>query len=127
MSPILIAGTVIVNLALLSYAIGVASEQRSRRVSSATLNWLRLGVALDITATACMIAGSSSGPFTFHGLLGFSSLAAMIAETGFAWRHRAALGNEPVPSWLHRYSRIAFGWWVVAYITGAALVMGARA
>ena len=127
MSPILIAGTVIVNLALVSYAIGVVGEQRSRRVSSTTLNWLRLGVVLDVTATACMIAGSSSGPFTFHGLLGFSSLAAMVAETGFAWRHRSSLGDEKVPSWLHTYSRVAFGWWIVAYITGAALVMGARA
>lgn len=127
MSPILIAGTVIVNLALVSYAIGILSEQRSHRVSAATLNWLRLGVVLDVTATGCMIAGSSSGPFTFHGLLGFSSLAAMVAETSFAWRHRASSGDGPVAPWLHSYSRIAFGWWIVAYVTGAALVMSARA
>jgi len=123
MSPILIAGTIIVNLALVSYAIGIIAEQRSHRVSAATLNWLRFGVVLDITATACMIAGSSSGPFTAHGLLGFSSLAAMIVETSLAWRHRSASGNEPVPGSLHQYSRIAFGWWIAAYITGAVLVM----
>ena len=123
MSPILIAGTIIVNLALVSYAIGIIAEQRSHRVSAATLNWLRFGVVLDITATACMIAGSSSGPFTAHGLLGFSSLAAMIVETSLAWRHRSASGSEPVPGWLHQYSRLAFGWWIVAYITGAVLVM----
>jgi hypothetical protein len=123
MSPILVTGTIIVNLALVSYAVGIIAEQRSRRVSAATLNWLRLGVVLDITATACMIAGSSSGPFTAHGLLGFSSLAAMIVETSLAWRHRSASGDEPVSGWLHQYSRIAFGWWIVAYITGAVLVM----
>jgi hypothetical protein len=127
MSPILIAGTIIVNLALVSYAIGIVGEQRSRRVSAATLNWLRLGVVLDVTATACMIAGSSSGPFTAHGLLGFSSLAAMMIETGLAWRHRATAGDGAVPSGLHLYSRVAFGWWLVAYITGALLVMAARA
>jgi hypothetical protein len=123
MPPILIAGTIIVNLALVSYAIGIIAEQRSRRASATTLNWLRIGVVLDITATVCMIAGSSHGPFTPHGFLGFSSLAAMIAETSLAWRHRSASGDEPVPGWLHQYSRIAFGWWIVAYITGAALVM----
>ena len=92
MSPILVTGTIIVNLALLSYAIGVITEQRSHRVSAATLNWLRIGVVLDITATVCMIAGSSSGPFTPHGFLGFSSLAAMIVETSLAWKHRSTSG-----------------------------------
>lgn len=123
MPTVLLAGVVIVNLALISYAIGIISEQRSHRVSAATLNWLRLGVVLDVTATACMIAGSSRGWLTPHGILGFSSLAAMLVETGLAWRHRSLQGDQPVPSWLHRYSRIAFGWWIVAYVTGAVLVM----
>ena len=127
MSSVLIAGVVIVNLALVSYAIGIVSEQRSHRISRATLNWLRLGVILDVTATACMIAGSSRGPFTLHALLGFSSLAAMLVETALAWRHRATLGDVPVSAALHRYSRIAFSWWIVAYITGAFLVMGSSA
>ncbi len=127
MSPTLIAGTITVNLALVSYAVGIVMEQRSRRVSATALTWLRLGVVLDIAATAFMIAGSSNGPFTPHGLLGFSSLAAMITETSLAWRHRAYHGDEVVPGWLHQYSRVAFGWWIVAYITGAALVMSARA
>ena len=126
MSPILIAGTVIVHLALVAYGVGIVSEQRSHRVSARTLNWLRFGVVFDIVATACMVAGSTSGPFTLHGLLGFSSLTAMVVETGLAWRHRARHGDAPVPRSLHLYSRVAYGWWIVAYFTGAALVMGAR-
>jgi hypothetical protein len=126
MDPILIAGTIIVNLALISYAVGIIGEQRSRRVSSRVLAFLVIGVLLDVTATACMIAGSSRGPFTAHGILGFSSLAAMLSETGFAWRHRRANGDAIVPSWLHRWSRLAFGWWLVAYVTGAILVLSAR-
>jgi hypothetical protein len=123
--PILIAGTIIVHLALVAYGVGIFREQRTHRVGAATLNWLRFGVLFDITATACMIAGSSRGPFTIHGVLGFSSLAAMITETGLAWRHRATRGDETVPRWLHHYSRLAYGWWIVAYITGAVLVMSA--
>ena len=126
MSPILIAGTIIVNLALISYAVGIIGEQRSHRVSSRVLGFLVVGVVLDVTATACMIAGSSHGWLTPHGVLGFSSLAAMLSETFLAWRHRRAHGDDVVPLWLHRWSRIAFGWWVVAYITGALLVMSAR-
>ncbi len=126
MSPVLIAGTIIVNLALISYAVGIVGEQRSRRVSSRTLAFLAAGVVLDVTATVCMIAGSSRGPFTAHGVLGFSSLAAMLTETALAWRHRRAHGDDVVPGWLHRFSRLAFGWWLVAYVTGALLVMAAR-
>jgi hypothetical protein len=126
MKPILIAGTIIVNLALISYAMGIIGEQRSHRVSSRVLAFLVVGVILDIIATACMITGSSRGPFTPHGFLGFSSLAAMVTETALAWRHRKANGDGVVPLWLHRYSRIAFGWWLVAYVTGVMLVMSAR-
>ena len=123
MSPILIAGTIIVNLALICYTIGIVTEQRQRRVSRRVVSFLTAGVIFDLVATGCMIAGSSSGPFTAHGLLGFSSLAAMLVETGLAWRHRTRHGEAVVPDWLHRYSRLAYGWWVVAYITGAFLVM----
>ena len=126
MSPVLIAGTAIVHLALISYAIGIIGEQRSHRVSSRVMMFLIIGVILDVTATACMVAGSSSGVFTAHGLLGFSSLTAMLVETALAWRHRKANGDGLVPGWLHTYSRIAFGWWLVAYVTGAALVMASR-
>ncbi|MDH3745846.1 MAG: hypothetical protein OES47_12170 [Acidobacteriota bacterium] len=125
MPPVLLAGIVIVNCALLSYALGILLEQRTHRVSAWALNWLKLGVVLDITATACMIAGSSRGFLTPHGLLGFSSLAAMLVETGFAWRHRSQHGDRLTPRWLHNYSRIAYGWWLIAYVTGAYLVMSA--
>lgn len=123
MSPILMAGTAIVHLALICYTIGIFTEQRQRRVTGRVVTFLTAGVIFDLVATGCMIAGSSSGPFTAHGLLGFSSLAAMLVETGLAWRHRLRQGEAEVPTWLHRYSRIAYSWWVVAYITGAFLVM----
>ena len=123
MSPILIAGTIIVNLALVAYTIGIVTEQRGHRVTARVVRFLTIGVVLDVIATGCMIAGSSSGPFTAHGLLGFSSLAAMLTETGLAWRHRLRFGDAEVPLWLHRYSRLAYGWWIVAYVTGAVLVM----
>ena len=50
----------------------------------------------------------------------------MLLETAFAWRHRLREGEATVPNWLHTYSRIADSWWVIAYITGALLVMARR-
>lgn len=125
MSPILITATIIVNFALISYTVGIISEQRNRRISRFSLNFLRIGVVFDVAATACMIAGSSHGPFTPHGMLGFSSLTAMVIETSLAWRHRKRSGDGEVPRRLHLYSRAAYTWWVLAYFTGAYLAMSA--
>lgn len=126
MGPLLVAGTTIVNLALICYTIGVFTQQRRHRITRRVVIFLTLGVIFDLIATGCMIAGSSRGPFTAHGLLGFSSLAAMLLETSFAWRHRLQHGEGRVLPWLHQYSRLAYGWWVLAYLTGAFLVMSNR-
>jgi hypothetical protein len=70
-----------------------------------------------------MIIGSSRGAFTLHGALGYSSLAAMLTDTVLIWRFYLANGAEAeVSRGLHLYSRVAFTWWVIAYVTGGLLV-----
>jgi len=122
LKPILMAGTSIVILALVSYSIGILTEQRRRRVTQLVLKALTIGVVLDITATVCMIIGSENSMFSLHGILGYSSLTAMLTDTALAWRHRMRAGEAEVPRWLHLYSRIAYTWWVLAFITGGLLV-----
>jgi hypothetical protein len=126
MKPVLIAGTIIVNVALICYTIGIITEQRRHRVTVSVLAFLTAGVVFDITATICMILGSTQSPFTLHGILGYSSLAAMSTDAVLIWRHRLQAGDAEVPRGLHLYSRVAYLWWVLAYITGAALVFLAR-
>jgi hypothetical protein len=126
LAPILIAGTIIVNLALIFYTVGIVLEQRRHRVTRNVIRFLTLGVLFDVTATVCMITGSPNSPFSLHGLLGYSSLTAMLIETFLAWRHRSEHGEAEVGRGLHLYSRIAYIWWVAAYITGALLVMARR-
>jgi len=125
-SPITIFAVTVVNLALVAYGVGIVTEQRTRKVTARALFWLRLGVALDVVATTAMILGSSSGPFTLHGYVGYSALAVMMTETGLAWRQRSRNGDGDVPPWLHLFSRFAYTWWVLAYFTGAWLVMRER-
>jgi hypothetical protein len=123
MNTVLMAGTTIVNLALISYAIAIVTEQRKKLVSNKVLIFITLGVILDITATALMINGSSKGAFTFHGLIGYSSLSLMLIDAVLLWNFRKKHGALTyVGKKLHIYSRIAFIWWIVAYITGAVLV-----
>ena len=125
MQPISVAGVALVHVALVSYGIGIVAEQRSHKVTARALRFLQVGVLFDIVATSFMIIGSGEG-LTLHGYLGFSALAAMLSETTLAWRHRAANGDGEVPGWLHWYSRLAYGWWCVAYVAGAAMVMVSR-
>ena len=71
-----------------------------------------------------MILGSSNGAFTLHGALGYSSLTGMLIDAILLWRHRLTKGaNTEVTDGLHKYSRYAYIWWVLAFITGAMLVM----
>jgi xanthine/uracil permease len=124
MNILLVYGTRIVIFAMIAYTIAVISEQRRRRVSNRVLWFLTAGIMLDLTATIFMITGSSNTPFTLHGLLGYSSLTGMLIDTVLIWRYRIQNGPAAeVPKNLHLYSRYAYLWWILAFITGGALVL----
>lgn len=125
MTPLLRTGVTIVVLALAGYTVGVVIEQRARRVTRRALAFLVAGVALDITATVCMILGSGK-VLTLHGVLGYSALAGMLVETALAGRQRLRSGGAEVPRWLHLFTRAAYSWWVIAFVSGGILVATAR-
>jgi hypothetical protein len=123
MKPVLIAGTVIVNLALISYTLFIRSERKTKKCGNRVLAFLTAGVVLDATATVCMILGSTSSPFTLHGILGYTALGGMLADTAILWRNRINTGaDSDLPSRAHIYSLIAYCWWIAAYITGILLI-----
>lgn len=124
MNPLLKLGTTIVFFALASYSIAIFTEQRKKILRRRILVFLTLGVALDITATVLMVLGSPNGGFTLHGIIGYSSLAGMFIDAVLIWRLKIQKGSySPVPNGIHIYSRYAYIWWVVAFITGGLLVM----
>ena len=94
MKPIILAGTIIVTLALIAYTLFIITEHKQKRASGKVLLYITLGLFLDITATVCMIIGSSNTPFTLHGFLGYTSLLAMLID-GIAEREdRHEQGND---------------------------------
>ena len=121
MNPILITGTIIVTFALTFYSFSVISEQRIKALTPVVLITRTIGVVLDITATAFMIAGSRKIPFTFHGLLGYSALAGMLVDTILVWRYSRRQRQMRVSPGLKLYTRIAYLWWVLAYIAGGLI------
>ena len=123
MNATLMAGTRIVVLALIAYSVGIINEQKKHKIHSFVLVFLSLGIVLDITATIFMIAGSSNSPFTLHGFLGYSALGAMLVDTFLVWKFRLKNGLQDVPKGLHLYSRYAYLWWIIAFVTGSLLVV----
>jgi hypothetical protein len=97
-------GTKIVVLALIAYSIAVLTEQKTHRVSNRVLIFITLGIILDITATVFMILGSGNTPFIWH-------------------HHFKSGPEENVTKGLHLYSRYAYIWWILAFITGGLLVL----
>ena len=122
MKLILIIATATVNLALISYSVAIITEQVRHRISKRTMLLLSTGLALDIAATCMMIIGSENSAFTIHGILGYSSLTAMLIDAILLWRIRIRNGaGSEVPKPVHIYTRIAYIWWIMAYITGAVI------
>jgi len=117
-------GTKIVFFALLFYSLGIFKEQKGKHTTNPVLIFITLGIITDITATIFMILGSGNGAFTLHGVLGYSSLTGMLIDAILLWRHRLTKGADvEVTVGLHKYSRYAYIWWVLAFITGALLVL----
>jgi uncharacterized repeat protein (TIGR03987 family) len=123
MNPTLIKAVIVVTCALVFYSIGVVSEQRRNRISKQVLAFLTAGVLFDIASTTLMIIGSSKIPLTVHGVIGYSALTVMLIDTVLIWRWRLKKGSLEVPRGLNLYTRLAYGWWVIAYIAGAVIAM----
>ncbi len=116
-------GSLVVTLALIFYSVGFSKENRKKLVTGHVLLFYTIGVFLDITATIMMIIGSSKGMITVHGMIGYSSLLGMLIDTILLWRYNRSQGSDTIVSrGLQIYTRIAFTWWVIAYITGGLLV-----
>lgn len=124
MNQLSIIGATLVTLALISYSIGILTEQIKRKLIRRVLIFITSGVVLDISATIFMILGSRNSPFTLHGIIGYSALFLMLIELFLIWRNYSISGlNAEVTRGVHRYSRFAYIWWIVAYVTGSVIAM----
>ncbi len=122
MNPTLVKAVAVVTCALLFYSAAVITEQRRSSISKGVLFLFSAGVSLDIASTVLMIIGSGNTPLTVHGVIGYSALLVMLMDTALIWRHWGSQRDKArVPRGLHLYTRLAFGWWVVAYIAGAII------
>ena len=124
MNPLSIVGAFLITLALLFYGISSIAAQRFKIITPSVLSFITLGVLTDLVAVTFMIIGSDKGVFTLHGILGYTATLTMIVDVGLMWQIYLKSGFDSVikkPVLL--YSKIAYAWWVIAYITGSLLVL----
>jgi len=124
MNPISLSGAFVITFSLLSYGIGSISLQRFKVVSTGVLVYLTVGIVLDFIAATLMIIGSRHTPFSLHGFIGLSAILVMFIDVVWLWRFFNKNGsNTTVPKPLLLYSKLAYLWWIIAYLTGSVLII----
>jgi hypothetical protein len=122
MNPLLLTGTALVFIALVCYTLSIRLERKQQLISVQLLRTFSTGLFFDISATSCMIAGSSNSPFTIHGFIGYSALLLMCIDFILLWRLLKKNGvNTSIPNSLHRYTLLAYCWWIAAFISGGII------
>jgi len=119
MPKVTIAGIIFVHIALILYTLFIISENRKQKSTKSVLVFITLAVIFDVAATTCMMIGTTRTYFTFHGILGYTGLLLMITDAVLLWNYKLKYGAEIlISSSLNLFSKIAYIWWIIAFITG---------
>lgn len=124
MSPLLIASTTLITLALVFYSIGVWSERLARYLKPWHVAAFWTGFVFDVSGTLAMHR-LAEGRFDLrdpHTLTGQIALWLMLAHAIWATRV-ARKGTEEARIGFHRYSLVVWLIWLVPYASGAYLGM----
>ena len=124
MPIVIIAGVILIHIALILYTIFIFKEFKYKRATRSLLKFITSAVILDILATSCMMIGTSEEYFTLHGILGYTALFLMIIDAIFIWKHKLNHGSEVVfNTGLDRYSKFSYFLWIIAFGTGEYLAI----
>ncbi|MGD8188652.1 HsmA family protein [Brevibacillus ginsengisoli] len=118
----LAAAVIIINLALISYTIGVWSEKRSGELKMKHLLFFGFGILFDTVGTSLMKMLAKGSFMNIHGITGLIALILMLFHTVWAcvvlWKN-----NQNQIKKFHKFSLTVWGLWLVPYSIGVALSM----
>ena len=124
MPIVIIAGVILIHIALVLYTIFIFKEFKYKRATRSLLKFITSAVILDILATSCMMIGTSKEYFTLHGILGYTALFLMIIDAILIWKHKMNHGSEVAfNTGLDRYSKFSYFLWIIAFGTGEFLAI----
>jgi uncharacterized repeat protein (TIGR03987 family) len=119
----LLISTILINLALLFYSLGVWAERIAKYLKRWHLAAFWIGFAFDISGTYAMskLASGPFNPMALHTLTGQIALWLMLTHALWA-TYVVRKGNEKTRTGFHRYSLIVWLIWLVPYFGG--MIMG---
>lgn len=119
MSYIIIAGVILIHVALIFYSIFIYKVHKHKRATTGLLVFITAAVIFDVSATVCMMFGVVEEYFTLHGALGYTALVVMVTDAIFIWKHHSRFGSEvPFSKVLIRNSKLGYVLWLFAFTTG---------
>lgn len=122
MSHVIIAGVILIHIALVLYSVFIYKEHKYKRATKGLVGFITAAVIFDISATVCMMLGTAEQYFTLHGILGYTALTVMVIDAIFIWKHKLKHGSEvPFSDTLNRNSKLGYMLWLVAFFTGEML------
>ena len=98
MADITKVGIFFVHFALIFYTLFIIFEGKKKRATNTILLFITFAVMFDITATACMMIGTTRTYFTFHGILGYIGLLLMLIDFVLLLKYRIKYGVETLIS-----------------------------
>lgn len=126
MEQIAVVGALIITLSLLVYGIGSITLIRFKIVSALVLVFLTLGVLFDISAVVLMMRGMKGSLLSVHSIIGYLAFALMLSNTVWAWKSYFVHGiDSRIGNKQHIFAKIAYLYWVLAYIGGSVLMLWA--
>lgn len=124
MPSVILAGVILIHLALILYSVFFYKERKYKRATNGLLIFITIAVSFDISATTCMMIGTAKEYFTLHGTLGYTALAIMIIDAILIWKHKIQKGSEVQFSpKLTKYTLYAYILWLLAFATGEYLAI----
>ncbi len=123
MSTTLIYAIVFINMACLSYSVGVWAEKLSGRLKWWHVSVFWLGFIFDSVGTTAMsLLSGSLVKFNFHGITGLVAILLMLFHAGWATvvLYRK---NENLILNFHRFSIVVWAIWLIPMISG--MILGA--
>lgn len=131
MSGVLIFAIITITLALIFYTVGVFWERKSRSLNKKHVIIFWLGLLFDTTGTLTMsriakagVDSISSSSQMIHGITGALAIVLMLFHAGWAtWV--LYKNNEEKKAKFHKLSIFVWVVWLVPYIIGMIIGMGA--
>lgn len=127
----LIFAIITITLALVFYTIGVFGERKSGTLQKKHVVTFWCGLVFDTTGTTIMtfIASAGTGQISaaaslLHGITGIAAIALMLFHAAWA-TYVLIKGSGDLRSSFHKFSIIVWAVWLVPYVLGAFVGMGA--